>query len=148
MRAKVETGTSGLICADLTGKIIGTFYEVYNQLGFGFLEIVYHRAMVIALRDKGLHAEVEFPIVVTFREQNVGQFFADIVIEGLVIVELKALRAIEPAHEAQILNYLRASEIEVGLLLNFGPRPQFRRFLFDNPRKICVNQCSSVAAKN
>ena len=131
--------------SELTEKIIGTFYEVYNQLGFGFLESVYQKAMIIALKQTGFEAIAEAPIRVSFRGHEVGSFYADLLVEKRVILELKAARAIESAHEAQILNYLRASDVEVGLLLNFGPRPQVRRLIFDNLRKISVHQCSSVA---
>lgn len=140
--------TTKLVCADLTDKVIGVFYDVYNQLGYGFLESVYQKSMAIALREKNLHVVSEEPILVRFRGQEVGHFFADIVVDHKLIVELKAARTIEPAHEAQVLNYLRASTIEVGLLLNFGPRPQFRRFRFDNQRKIRVNPRLSVATKD
>ena len=116
-------------------------------MGIGFLESVYQKALFIALREKGLEVASEFPIVVRFRGQEVGHFFADLVVERKVILELKAVRAIEAAYEAQTMNYLRATDIEVGLLLNFGTRPQVRRFVFDNPRKISVNQCSSVAIR-
>jgi len=119
----------------LTHQIIGVFYEVYNELGHGFLESVYENATAIALRAVGLRAEQQAPVPVWFRGQQVGDFRADIVVEGSVIVELKAARAIEPVHEAQLLNYLRATPIEVGLLLNFGPKPEFKRLLFDNDRK-------------
>lgn len=131
---------------DLTEKIIGVFYEVYNELGHGFLESVYENAMCIALRSKGLHVESQFSIPVWFRGFQIGSFAADIVVEGIVVVELKAVRSIDPSHEAQLLNYLRATEIEVGLLLNFGVKPEIKRRIFDNPRKtIRENPCSSVA---
>ncbi len=120
---------------ELTGKIIKVFYEVYNELGFGFLESVYEKAMLIALRAAGLRAENQVPVAVCFRGQTVGEFAADILVESLVLLELKACRALEDAHEAQTLHYLRATSIEVALLLNFGPKPQVRRFVFDNDRK-------------
>jgi GxxExxY protein len=119
----------------LTQKIIGVFYEVYNELGHGFLESVYENAMVVALRQAGLETAQQAPVRVSFRGQLVGDFRADLLVEDAVIVELKAARAIESAHEAQLLNYLRATEIEVGLLVNFGPKPEFKRFVFDNERK-------------
>ena len=120
---------------DLTQKIIGVFYQVYNELGHGFLESVYENAMAIALREAGVPAAQQAPITVRFRGQIVGDFRADLLVEGAVVVELKAASGIDPAHEAQLLNYLRATEIEVGLLLNFGPKPQFKRLVFDNERK-------------
>lgn len=115
---------------ELTQKIIGIFYDVYNELGHGFLESVYENAIAIALKQAGLLAVQQTPITVRFREQIVGDFRADLLIESAVIVELKAASGIDPAHEAQLLNYLRATEIEVGLLLNFGPKPQFKRLVF------------------
>ena len=131
---------------ELTEKIIGVFCDVYNELGFGFLESVYEKAMIIALRSRGLHIEPQFPIPVWFRGQQIGSFAADIVVEDCVIVELKSVRSIDPSHEAQLLNYLRATEMEIGLLLNFGVKPEIKRRVFDNPRKnIRENPCSSVA---
>ena len=108
---------------------------MFNELGSGFLESVYEAAMAIALTDSDLRFERQAPINVWFRGQQIGEFRADLVIEDAVIVELKAVQAIKPIHEAQILNYLRATDIEVGLLLNFGERPQFKRLAFDNSRK-------------
>jgi GxxExxY protein len=120
---------------ELTQRIIGVFYEVYNELGHGFLESVYENAMAIALREAGLAAFQQAPVTVRFRGEIVGDFRADLLVDAAVIVELKAVSAIDPAHEAQLLNYLRATDIEVGLLLNFGPKPQFRRLAFSNERK-------------
>jgi GxxExxY protein len=132
--------------SELTEKIIGVFYDVYNELGHGFLESTYAEAMVIALAQSGLSAVREVPVPVWFRGQKVGQYFADMLVNNAVLLELKTARNLESAHEAQLLHYLRATEIEVGLLLNFGQRPQFRRLLFDNPRKkIRGNPCKSVA---
>ena len=119
----------------LTEKIIGVFYDVYNVLGHGFLESVYHNAMALALRDGGLAVESKPRIPVYFRGQLVGEFEADLVVEGKILLELKAARELDPAHEAQTLNYLRATSIEVGLLMNFGPKPKFRRLAFANDRK-------------
>lgn len=120
---------------DLTDKIIGTFYEFYNELGFGFLESVYEEAMLIALRAKGLKAAQQVPIPVWFRGKKIGNFEADLVVNDSVIVELKAVRAIDDAHIAQLLNYLKATEVEVGLVLNFGHKAEFKRKAFDNIRK-------------
>ncbi|SPF34305.1 conserved hypothetical protein [Candidatus Sulfotelmatobacter kueseliae] len=142
----METPPTGLKHSELTGKIIGVFYDVYNELGHGFLESTYAEALVVALQEAGLSAEREVPVPVWFRDRKVGQYYADLIVEGVVLLELKATRNLESAHEAQLLHYLRAPEIEVGLLLNFGQRPQFRRLLFDNPRKkIRENPCKSVA---
>jgi GxxExxY protein len=120
---------------DLTDKIIGTFYEVYNELGFGFLESVYEEAMKMALEAKGLTVKQQVPVPVWFRGKKIGNFEADLVINNLVIVELKAVKGIDEAHIAQLLNYLRATEIEVGLILNFGHKAEFKRQAFDNSRK-------------
>lgn len=131
---------------ELTEKIIGVFYEVYNELGHGFLESVYENAMVIALRGKGLHVEQQYQTPVWFRGNKIGAFCADLIVDGKIIIELKAVRSIDPSHEAQLLNYLRATEIEVGLLLNFGVKPEMKRRIYDNPRKnIRENPRLSVA---
>jgi hypothetical protein len=131
---------------DLTDKIIGIFYEVYNELGHGFLESVYEKAMVIALKEKGVLVEQQVEIPVWFHRQRAGTFFADILAGNIVIVELKAVRALDSSHEAQLLNYLRATNIEIGLLLNFGLRPEIKRRIYDNPRKqIRENPRLSVA---
>ena len=120
---------------ELTEQIIGIFYEAYNELGSGFLESVYAKAMAVALREAGLTVEREKPIAVHFRGSVVGDFWADIVVNGRVICELKASPSIQSVYEAQLLNYLRASDMEVGLLLNFGPKPQFKRLAFSHARK-------------
>lgn len=130
----------------LTDRVIGVYYDVYNELGFGFLESVYAKAMTVALEAAGLQVQTEIPIGVWFRERLVGDFRADLVVEKALLLELKAVRALESAHEAQTLNYLRATELEIALLLNFGPKPQVRRLAFDNERKkISVHQRSSAA---
>lgn len=131
----MNTEEHGLRFEELTGQIIKTFYGVYNELGYGFLECVYEKAMVIALREAGLAAAPQVPIEVWFRGQRVGEYAADVLVAETVMLELKAARTLEPAHEAQLLNYLRATNIEVGLLLNFGPKPQIKRLIFDNDRK-------------
>lgn len=119
---------------------------MYNELGYGFLESTYAAAMLVALEESGLWSAREVPIPVRFRGTKVGQYFADVLVDNIVLLELKAARSIESAHEAQLLHYVRATEIEVGLLLNFGLRPQFRHLLFDNDRKkIRENPCESVA---
>lgn len=130
---------------DLTERIIGVFYDVYNELGHGFLESVYETAMSIALREAGLGVAQQVDVPVWFRGQQIGNFYADLLVENLVIVELKAVRSIDPAHEAQLLHYLRATEIELGLLLNFGVRPEIKRKIYDNPRKKSVRSVQSVA---
>lgn len=121
---------------EITDKILYAFFKVvYPALGFGFLEKVYENAMVIALREMGLKVEQQVKIVVYFAGQIVGEYYADLVVEGCVVVELKAVQTLLEEHDAQLLNYLRATEYEVGILLNFGPQPRFRRKVFDNERK-------------
>jgi GxxExxY protein len=132
--------------ACLTEKIIGVFYDVYNELGYGFLECVYEESLVIALQQAGLAANRQVPLPVWFRGHKVGEFRADLLVENSVLLELKSARSLEPVHEAQLLHYLKSTEVEVGMLLNFGARPQFRRLLFDNERKkIRDNPWKSVA---
>ena len=131
----METPPPDLKHSELTQKIIGVFYDVYNELGYGFLESTYAEALMVALEEP-----------VWFRGRKIGQYYADLMVGEVVLLELKAARTLESAHEAQLLHYLRATEHEVGLLLNFGMRPQFRRLLFDNERKkIRGNPCESVA---
>ena len=131
---------------DITQKVIRVFYEVYNELGHGFLESVYEKSLEIALNSIGLKVCRQIEIPVSFRGQLVGDFSADMLVEGCVLVELKAARSLDTSHTAQLLNYLRATDIEVGLLLNFGLKPEFKRLIFDNPRKaIRENPCLSVA---
>ena len=121
---------------DITDKILHAFYKVvYPQLGYGFLEKVYENAMVIASIALGLKVQQQVNIPVFFQGQVVGEYFADLVVEDCVIVELKAVNHLLLEHEAQLLNYLRATPYEVGLLLNFGPKPTFTRKAFDNSRK-------------
>ena len=120
----------------LTQQLIGLFYDVYNELGHGFLESIYQKSFAVALQQAGLQFAQQCPISVTFRGIEMGEFRADLVVESLVIVELKAVQALESAHERQLTNYLRATKFEVGLLFNFGPRAQVRRVIFDNERKI------------
>jgi GxxExxY protein len=142
----MNTPTAGLKHSDLTEKIIGIFYDVYNELGQEFLESTYGQAMAVALNESTLTTAREVPVPVWFRGKKVGQYYADLIVEGVVLLEVKATRTLDSAHEAQLLHYLRATEVEVGLLLNFGLRPQFRRLLYDNERKkIRENPCESVA---
>src|SRR3989440_11839052 len=120
---------------EITDQIIRVFFEVYNELGHGFLESVYERSLEIALNSLGLRVFRQIEIPVWFRGKPVGDFTADMLVEDRVLLELKAARALDSSHQAQLLNYLRATEIEVGLLLNFGLKPEFKRLIFDNPRK-------------
>ncbi len=120
---------------ELTEKIIGVYYEVYNELGHGFLESVYETAFEIALKSKGIAVLRQIEVPVWFRGQKIGDFTADMLVEKFVLLELKAGRALVAAHEAQLLNYLRATEIEVGMLFSFGLKPEFKRLAYDNARK-------------
>ena len=117
---------------DLTKKIIGAFYNVYNKLGYGFLEKVYERSMLIELNEMNLNCNAQKPIDVYYKNKVVGDYYADIIVEESVILELKAAESICAEHEAQLLNYLKATDIEVGLLFNFGKDPQFKRLIFEN----------------
>lgn len=128
-------GGSQLKHAELTETIIGVFFDVYNELGFGFLESVYRKSLQLALREKNLKVEAEVAVPVFFRGVNVGDFRADLAVNDSVLLELKTAESIIIAHEAQVLNYLRATDLEIGLILNFGPKAQVRRLLFDNDRK-------------
>jgi GxxExxY protein len=124
-----------LIHKELTEKIIGVFFDVYNELGHGFLESVYRNSMQIALQSQGLRVECEVAIPVWFRGSDVGDFRADMIVQDSVLLELKMAQAIDWSHEAQAMNYLRATRLEVGLVLNFGPTPVFRRVVFSNQNK-------------
>ncbi len=145
-KRRKEMGSSvKLLHSEISDAIIGAFYEVYRELGQGFLESVYREAMVIALRGRGLCVEREKTVTVTFRKQTVGVFRTDLVINGVVIVELKCARALDSNHEAQLLNYLCATQFQVGLLLNFGTRPQFRRLVLERARQVCTSPRSAIA---
>jgi GxxExxY protein len=138
----------GLTHADLTEKIIGVFFDVYNELGHGFLESVYEEALGIALTETGIGVQQQVPIKVWFRGRSIGDFKADMLADGKVLLELKAARGIDIAYEKQLLNYLRATDIEVGLVLNFGVKAEFRRFAFENRRKeIRVDPRRSAASE-
>ncbi|MCB0822150.1 MAG: GxxExxY protein [Bacteroidales bacterium] len=120
---------------NITDRIIRAFYNVYNTLGFGFLEKVYENSMLLELTEMGLSVQKQYPIDVYYREKLVGSYFADLLVEEKVIVELKAAEVICEEHEFQLINYLKATDIEIGLLLNFGKEPQFKRKIFtNNPR--------------
>jgi GxxExxY protein len=131
---------------ELTEKVIGVFFDVYNELGHGFLESVYEEALAVALGEAGLEVQRQVPVPVWFRRRQIGDFKADLLVDNKVLLELKAARTIDLAHEKQLLHYLRATDIEVGLLLNFGTKPQFRRLVCENERKrIRVDPRSSAA---
>jgi GxxExxY protein len=121
--------------SDLTEKIIGAFYAVYSGLGYGFLENVYRKALLIELGSRGMEAKDEVPIKVYYAGRQVGEYFADLIVNDLIILEIKAVKNLAGEHEAQLLNYLKATPYEVGLLLNFGPKPETKRRSFDNIRK-------------
>lgn len=133
--------TDNYLYQNLTNKIISAYYEVYNELGFGFLEKVYENAMVISLQKRKIHGSKQVPIKVYFQKNRVGLYFADIIVEDKIIIELKAGESICPEHEAQLTNYLRATEIELGLLFNFGLKPEFKRKIFENKFKKSVPIC-------
>lgn len=120
---------------ELTEEIISAFYQVYNTLGYGFLENVYKNAIYLELTNFGLKCETEQPVNVYYQQKVVGKFFVDILVENKVILELKSAESLRDEHEAQLLNYLKATDIEVGLLLNFGKKPEFKRFIYSNTRK-------------
>jgi GxxExxY protein len=120
---------------DITERIVQAFYHVYNVLGYGFLEKVYENALAIELRKRGLGVRQQAPIRVYYEGQQVGEYFADLLVEECVIVELKAAEALADEHHAQLLNYLKATDIEVGLLINFGPKPEVKRKIFETARK-------------
>jgi len=124
-----------LISKELIDIILTQFYRVYNDLGYGFLERVYQNALYFALTSEGLKCEVEKPIKVFHDGHVVGDYRADLLVEDCVILELKACEDINPAHEAQLINYLKATEIEVGYLLNFGKKAKFSRKVYSNNRK-------------
>lgn len=133
---------------ETTDTILKCFYEVYNELGDGFLESVYENALFIVLCSQSLSVERQKNVAVLFRGHNIGDYKVDLVVEGKILIELKATRSIDPAHEAQLINYLKATDLKVGLLLNFGRKPQFKRFIFNNKRKDNLNLRRSVAKIN
>jgi GxxExxY protein len=124
-----------LKCAETTGRLIDLFYFVYRKLGHGFLEGVYSNALMISGKEIGLEIKQAQPIRVYFEGKEVGYYRPDLIVNESVIVELKACRALVPKHEAQLLNYLKATQYEVGFLFNFGPKAQYKRMVFDNKRK-------------
>lgn len=116
----------------LTYKIIKAYYKVYNELGYGFLEKVYENALFLELINMGMFCEKQKQVKVYYNEEIVGEYFADIIVNRCVIIELKAADSLCEEHELQLVNYLKATDIEVGLLLNFGRKPQFQRKIFTN----------------
>lgn len=128
-----------LLHEELTNAIIKTFYEVYNELGYGFLEKVYQNSLYLELKNKGYKVEAQKKISVYYKGTEVGEYYADLLVEDLIILELKAAECIVKDFENQILNYLRGTDCEVGLLLNFGKKPEFKRKIFENHRKNLFN---------
>ena len=120
---------------DVTEKIIKAFYKVNNTLGFGFLEKVYENAMAIELRKMGFNVSQQQKIKVYYETEEVGEYYSDLTIDDLVIIEIKAAKNLCEEHEAQLVNYLRSTKIEVGLLINFGKKAEFKRKIFTNDRK-------------
>ncbi|MBK8342633.1 MAG: GxxExxY protein [Bacteroidetes bacterium] len=124
--------TDSFLHANITSQIIEVYYKVYNTLGYGFLEKVYENAVKIELEKRGLKVEIQKSIEVYYEGKVVGYYVADMVVEGVVVIENKAAKCLNEEHENQLLNYLKATTIEVGLLLNFGLKPEFRRKIFEN----------------
>ena len=127
---------ASLLHKSITDTILKVYYEVYNELGSGFLEKVYQNAMYFELKAKGYKVDAQKQIKVYFKKQVVGEYYSDLLVEDKVIVELKATELLMNVHVAQTLNYLKATEIEVGLLLNFGDEPEFKRIIYTNDIKI------------
>ena len=125
-----------MLHGDITEKIIEAFYAVYNTLGYGFLEKVYENSMIIKLKQYGFNVEKQKKIKVYFEGNIVGEYFADLVVNNKIILELKATETLCDEHKYQLINYLKATNMEVGLLLNFGKKPEFKRVIFSNKRKI------------
>ena len=124
-----------LLHKEITEKVIKSFYKVYNTLGYGFLEKIYENAMAIELRKIGLAVKCQHPITVFYESIIVGEYFADIIINDIVVVELKASKSLLEEHECQLINYLKATEIELGLLMNFGKEADYKRKIFMNKFK-------------
>lgn len=124
-----------LLFPEVGRRVLTAFYQVYNTLGFGFLEKVYENALVNKLKKNGHYVQQQVPVKVYYEGEVIGNYFADIVVDKRVIIEVKAAEALHEAHEAQLINYLRATSIELGFLVNFGEKPEFRRKVFTNDRK-------------
>lgn len=124
-----------ILHSNVTEKIIEAFYKIYNTLGYGFLENVYENAMRIELKRMGMNVDAQKNIRVHYAGYEVGDYYADLIVNNLIILELKAAETICEEHEAQLINYLKATNIEVGLLLNFGKKPEFKRKVFMNSNK-------------
>jgi len=129
-----------LLYEDLTRKIINAYYKVYNRLGYGFLERVYQNAFIYELINQGLDCEAQYKIDVYYYQKKVGEYYADIIVNEKVILELKAAESLCKEHECQLQNYLRATNMEVGLLFNFGKKPEYKRKIFMNKNKLYDEQ--------
>jgi GxxExxY protein len=125
---------ANLVQADISHRVIGGFFDTYNELGYGFPEFVCRSALLVTLRQLHLNVEAEVPLPVWFRGERIANFRGDMLVNSVLLVEVKALQELERFHYAQVLHYLKASGLEVGLLLNFGPRPQFKRIVFQRER--------------
>lgn len=121
--------------SELTGKILGAFFQLHKEFGYGFSEKVYQTALALLLEEFGMRVQQQLPLRVYFHGKVVGEYIADMLINDVVLLELKAVEKLTFAHDARLLNYLKATEIEVGLLLNFGPQAEFHRKIYDNARK-------------
>jgi len=128
-----------LLHNQLSDEIIKTFFDVYNELGYGFLEKVYQNSLYIELKTRGFKVDAQRRINVYYKGKVVGEYYADLIVNDLIILELKAAEVLVKEHEWQLLNYLRGTGIEVGLLLNFGVKPEFRRKVFSNNKKQRIN---------
>jgi GxxExxY protein len=129
-----------LLYKDLTQELINVFYEVYNELGYGFLEKVYQNAMYIELKNRGYEVAPQQQIKVHYKGNEVGEYYSDLIVDNLIIIELKAKECLLEEHEAQLINYLRATDKEVGIVMNFGVKPEFSRKLFTNNMKKLKNK--------
>jgi GxxExxY protein len=121
---------------EYTDLVLKAYYQVYNTLGYGFLEKVYLNALLIEFEKLGLEAKPQHAISVLYADKIVGEYYADIMIQNCILVEIEAAKTLTLEHEAQLLNYLKATNVEVGLLLNFGPQAEFKRKAFSNSRKL------------
>jgi GxxExxY protein len=127
-----------LLHSDITGEILKALYKVYNELGYGFLEKVYENSLAFELQANGLFVQQQLPINVFYNGKIAGEYFADLIVENKVIIEIKTASVIDKSHEAQLLNYLKATKIEVGLVLNFGQKPEKVRKVFTNKKRSLV----------
>jgi GxxExxY protein len=144
---RMYTDQRGLKHAELTERLIGIFFSLYNEIGPGFLESVYEQAFSVVPAENRIFFERQIAIPVWFHAQKIGEFRADLLVERKVLIELKTGRDMDSAWEKQLLNYLRATDVEVGLLFNFGPTAQFKRYAFENEGKNPRNPRESADKK-